>query len=112
MVKQFLWSGGLGIPLFSEKTCNELENFLTTTTPLVPLMITQRTSLTNADKVKEAIKVAKQKKERTTYQQVIKDWSKPGSRYKKEKAKEKRVSSWLIVLPMGERPFTLNKIWI
>ena len=62
MVKQFLWSGGLGIPLFSEKTCNELENFLTTTTPLVPLMITQRTSLTNADKVKEAIKVATQKK--------------------------------------------------
>ena len=33
-------SGGLGIPLFSEKTCNELETSLSTTAPLVALIIT------------------------------------------------------------------------
>ena len=38
-------SGGLGIPVFSEKTCNELENLLTITIPLVALIITQGTSL-------------------------------------------------------------------
>ena len=37
--------GGLGIPVFSEKTCNELENLLTITIPLVALIITQGTSL-------------------------------------------------------------------
>ena len=34
-------SGGLGILSLSEKTCNKLENSLTTTTPLVALIITK-----------------------------------------------------------------------
>ena len=50
-----VWSRVLGIPLFSEKTCNELENSLTITTPLVALIIRQGTSLWNADEIKEAI---------------------------------------------------------
>ena len=66
-------SGGLGIPLFSEKTCNEIENSLTITTPLVAFIITQGTSLTNAAGVKEATKIITQRKIRATYQQVIKD---------------------------------------
>ena len=41
-------SVGLGISLFSEKTCNELENSFTITALLVPLFITQDTSLPNA----------------------------------------------------------------
>ena len=36
-------SGGLDIPLLNEKTCNELENLLTITSPLVDLIITQGT---------------------------------------------------------------------
>ena len=34
-------SGDLGIPSLSEKTCNKRENSLTTTTPLVALIITK-----------------------------------------------------------------------
>ena len=41
-------SVGLGISLFSEKTCNELENSFTITALLVPRFITQDTSLPNA----------------------------------------------------------------
>ena len=62
-------SGGLGIPLFSEKTCNEIENSLTITAPLVAL-ITQGTSLPNAAEIKKSYST---KKGRTTYQKVIKD---------------------------------------
>ena len=54
-------SGGLGIPLFSEKTCNEIENSLTITAPLVAL-ITQGTSLPNAAEIKEATKVIAQRR--------------------------------------------------
>ena len=43
--------------LYSEKTCNELENLLTITTPLVALIITQGTSLPNAVEIKEATKI-------------------------------------------------------
>ena len=50
-------SGGLDIPLLNEKTCNELENLLTITSPLVDLIITQGTSLPNADEIKEATKI-------------------------------------------------------
>ena len=41
-------SVGLGISLSSEKICNELENSFTITALLVPLFITQDTSLPNA----------------------------------------------------------------
>ena len=55
LVKQFLkkerelytlpvQSGGLGIPLFREKTCNELENLFTITALLVAYIINQDTS--------------------------------------------------------------------
>ena len=55
-------SGGLGIPLFSEKTCNELENSLTITVPLVALIINQGASLPNAGEIKEGAKIITQRK--------------------------------------------------
>ena len=55
-------SGGLAIPLFSEKTCNELENSLTITALLLALIITQGTNLPNAAKIKEAYKIITQRK--------------------------------------------------
>ena len=55
-------SGGLGILLFREKTCNEQENFLIITAPLVALIITQGTSLSNAAEIKEATKIITQRK--------------------------------------------------
>ena len=55
-------SGGLAIPLFSEKTCNELKNSLTITALLLALMITQGTNLPNAAKIKEAYKIITQRK--------------------------------------------------
>ena len=55
-------SGGLGFPVFSEKTCNELENSLTITAPLVALIITQGISLPNSAEIKEATKIITQRK--------------------------------------------------
>ena len=55
-------SGGLAIPLFSEKTCNELKNSLTITALLLALIITQGTNLPNAAKIKEAYKIITQRK--------------------------------------------------
>ena len=55
-----VWSRGLDILLFSEKTCNELENSLIITAPLVALIITQGTSLPNAAEIKKATKIITQ----------------------------------------------------
>ena len=55
-------SGDLGIPLFSEKIFNELENSLTITSPLVALTITKGISLLNVDEIKEATKIITQRK--------------------------------------------------
>ena len=55
-------SGGLAIPLFSEKTCNELKNSLTITALPLALIITQGTNLPNAAKIKEAYKIITQRK--------------------------------------------------
>ena len=55
-------SGGLAIPLFSEKTCNELKNSLTITALVLALIITQGTNLPNAAKIKEAYKIITQRK--------------------------------------------------
>ena len=57
-----LWSEGLGSPLFSEKTCNEIENWLTITAPLVALIVTQGTSLPKVAEIKEATKITTQRK--------------------------------------------------
>ena len=54
--------GGLAIPLFSEKTCNELKDSLTITALLLALIITQGTNLPNAAKIKEAYKIITQRK--------------------------------------------------
>ena len=90
-------SGGLDIPLFSEKTCNEIENSLTITAPLVALIIAQGTSLTNAAEVKEATKIITQRK----IEQLTNKSSKteanldPDTKRKVTQAKEMGVSSWL-----------------
>ena len=55
-------SGGLGISLFSERSCNELENSLKITAPVVAVIITQGTSLPNADKTNEATEIITQRK--------------------------------------------------
>ena len=55
-------SGGLGIPLFREKTLHEPANSLTITSPLVALIITPGTSLPNAAETKEATKIITQGK--------------------------------------------------
>ena len=87
-------SGGLGIPLFSEKTCNEIENSLTITAPLVAL-ITQGTSLPNAAEIKEATKIIAQRKT----EQLINKLSKieanldPDTKRAVTEAKEKGASS-------------------
>ena len=57
-----LWSEGLSTPLFSEKTCNEIENWLTITAPLVALIVTQGTSLPKVAEIKEATKITTQRK--------------------------------------------------
>ena len=53
--------------LFSEKTCNELENLLTITAPIVALIITQDATLPNTDKINKTTKIVTQKKDRKTY---------------------------------------------
>ena len=53
-------SKGLGIPLFSEKKYNEMENSLTITVPLVALIITQDASLPNVDEIQETTKIITQ----------------------------------------------------
>ena len=55
-------SGGLGIPLFREKTLHEPANSLTIISPLVALIITPGTSLPNAAEIKEATKIITQGK--------------------------------------------------
>lgn len=55
-------SGGLGISLFSERSCNELENSLKITAPVVAVIITQGTSLPNADETNEATEIITQRK--------------------------------------------------
>ena len=106
------WSGGVDIPLFSEKTCNELGNSLTITTPLVALIINQGTSLPNAANIKEAAKIIIQRKT----QQLTNKSSKmeanldPDTKRVITQAKEKAASNWLTVLPIEEHGFTLK--WI
>ena len=104
-------SGGLGIPLFSEKTCNELENSLTITAPLVTLTIIQDTSLTNAAEIKEATNIITQRKTRQLTNKSSKIEANLDHDTKKAgiQAKEKGASSWLTVLPIEEHVFTLTK---
>ena len=52
----------MGIPVFSENTCNEIENLLTITTPLAALIITHGTSLPKEAKIKQATKIIMQRK--------------------------------------------------
>ena len=89
-------SGGLGIPLFSEKTCNEL----TIAALLVALIITHGTSLPNSDEIKEATKATTQ---RTTEQFTNKSSKieanlNPDTKRAVIQAKEKSASSWLTIL--------------
>ena len=93
-------SGGLGIPLFSEKTCNELKNWLTIAALLVALIITHGTSLPNSDEIKEATKATTQ---RTTEQFTNKSSKieanlNPDTKRAVIQAKEKSASSWLTIL--------------
>ena len=52
----------MGIPVFSENTCNEIENLLTITIPLVALTITHGTSLPKEAEIKKATKIIMQRK--------------------------------------------------
>ena len=90
-------SGGLDIPLFSEKTCNEIENSLTITAPLVALIIAQGTSLTSAAEVKEATKIITQRKieQLTNKSSKIEANLDPDTKRKVTQAKEMGASSWL-----------------
>ena len=104
-------SGGLGIPVFSEKTCNELENSLTITTPLVAIIITQGTSLPNAAEIKQATKIITQRKT----EQLTNKLSKievnldPDTKRAVIQAKEKGASSWLTALSIKEHGLTITE---
>ena len=104
-------SGGLGIPLFSEKTCNGKEKSLIITTPLVNLIITQGTSLPNAAEIKEATKIITQRKTEqfTNKSSKIEANLGPDTKRAVTQAKKKGTSCWLTVLPIEEHGFTLTK---
>ena len=93
-------SRGLGIPVFSEKTCNELENSLTITAPLIALIITQGTSLPNEAEIKKATKIITQRKteQLTNKSSKIEANLDPDTKRGVTQAKEKGASSWLTVL--------------
>ena len=73
------------IPLFSEKTCNELKNPLTITARPAHLIITQGTSQPNTDEVNETTKIVTQKNQnnlpashqrlKETWIPIQKEWS-------------------------------------
>ena len=104
-------SGGLGIPLFSEKTRNELESSLTIAAPLVALIITLDTRLPNKDEMKEATKIITQRNTEQLTNKSPKIEANPDPDGKKAviQAKEKGASSWLTVIPIEEHGFTLTK---
>ena len=104
-------SGGLGILVFSEKTCNELENLLSITALLVALIITQAASLPNAAEIKEATKIITQRKteQLNNKSSKIEGNLNPDTKKVVTQAKEKGASSWLTVLPIKEHGFTLTK---
>ena len=105
-----VWSGGLGITLFSENICNELENSLTITAPLVAHIITQGTILPNAAEIKEATKSITQRKTESLTNKSSKLEANLDSDTERAvtQAKEKGASSWLTVLPIEEHGFTLT----
>ena len=104
-------SGGLGIALFSEKTCNELENSLTITALVVALFISIGTSLPNAAEIKEATKIVTQRKTEQLTNKLSKVETNlhPDTEIAVTQAKEKGASSWLTVLPIEECGSTLTK---
>ena len=101
--------GGLGISLVSEKTCNELENSLTITTPLVALIITQGTNLPNGVEIKEATKIITQRKPNnlpTSHQRLKQTWI----LIQKERSfKQNKRVLLARVLPIEVHRFTLTK---
>ena len=104
-------SGGLGILLFSEKLCNELENSLALTVPLVAIIITHDTSLPNADEIKVATKIITQRKNEQLTNKSSKIEANLDLDTKRVviQAKEQGASNWLTVLPIEEYGFTLTK---
>ena len=104
-------SGGLGILLFSEKLCNELENSLALTVPLVAIIITHDTSLPNADEINVATKIITQRKNEQLTNKSSKIEANLDLDTKRVviQAKEQGASNWLTVLPIEEYGFTLTK---
>ena len=104
-------SEALGIPLFNEKTCNDLENSLIITAPLVALTINQATSLPNAAEIKEATKIITRRKTKQLTSKSSKIEINMDSDTKRAltQAKGKGTSVWLIVLPIEEHGLTLIK---
>ena len=104
-------SKALGIPLFNEKTWNELENSLIITAPLVALTINQATSLPNAAEIKEATKIKTRRKTKQLTRKSSKIEVNMDSDTKRalSQAKEMGTSVWLIVLPIEEHGLTLIK---
>ena len=82
-----------------------------TTTPLVALIITQSTSLSNADEIKKATKIITQKKTEQLTNKSSKIEANLDSDTKRAviQVKEKGAFSCLTVLPLEEHGFSLTK---
>ena len=103
--------GGLGIPIYTEKTCNDLENSLTITAPLVAIIIAQGTVLPDAGEVKEASRIVSERKTKQLHDKslAIEENLNPATKRAVCQAKQKGASSWLTVLPIEEHGFKLTK---
>ena len=104
-------SGGLGIPVFSEKAENDFDNSVYITAPLVALIVTQEEKLPNNEIVSEQIATIKRNTSNQLSEKVNRIESEllPDTKRAVLQTKEKGASSWLTVIPIQEHGFTLTK---
>ena len=104
-------SGELGIPIFTEKICNDLENSSTITAPLVAIIITQGIVLPDSGDVEEATSIVSQRKIQQLHEKalVVEENLNPQTKRAVCQAKQKGASNWLTVLPIEQHGFTLTK---
>ena len=104
-------SGGLGIPIFTDKASNDFHTSLRITAPLAAIMVTQGNTLPDPAIVK-ATRAEERKLNNNLEKQheevVLGTLCEPTKRAV-EQAKEKGASNWLSTLPLEDQGFTLNK---
>ena len=106
-------SGGLGIPVFSEKTEVDFDNSVYITVPLVALIFTQEEIIItpNNEIISKQIATIKRYNSNQLSENIIRIKSEflPDMKREMLQTKEKGASSWLTVIPIQEHGFTLTK---